>query len=183
MSSIKYTKIYSRVMILLISVLILGGCITEEDSCKSIVATVGEPDMTASPVFAATTVAQNTTIDVNIAVDEETIEGTVYLLPVGSQDIADTVSTMLFTTVDAGLAETVAVTLTIATPPTGDYYPVVVLCDSVFTTCTTGAGYFEDISGLLAEGGNYVRGTANGGTTDLSSLGDSCVDVVTVEVL
>lgn len=180
----QFPKKHFYLITLLVSVLLLSSCITEEDSCKDTVITAGEPDLTTTVGFSVATLTQaDTTVVVNVPVDGETLEGTVYLLPVGSQNVADQVATVPFVTVNAGVAETVPVTLPLATPPLGTYYPVVVLCDPSVASCTTGAGYVGDISGLLADTGNYVRGTANGGSVDLSSLADSCVLISTVDVI
>jgi len=169
-------------LILVAATLLLGACVNDNNSCDSPVKTAGEPDLTDSPVFLSATVAQNTSVDINVPVDSETVEGTVYLLPSGSQNIADSVSTTLFMVTTPGVAETVTVTMPIGTPATGLYYPVVLLCDSVFATCTQGAGYVEDISGILTDPGVYVRGTADGGNIDLSSIKDSCVNINSIQV-
>lgn len=181
----RHANLAYRLIVLLVAALFLGGCLSEDDSCEEILVTAGEPDMTASPVFLLATVAPGADVDVNIAVDDETLGGTVYLLPVGSQDVATQVATMPVLPVMAGAAETVTVTLTVDAAAAADtYYPVVVLCNIAdAAACTIGAGYTEDISGILAEQGNYVRGTANGGTVDLSSLQDACFAVNTVAVL
>jgi len=180
------SKKYIQLMFLLLSALLLGSCQNNEDNtCSGVVETAGEPDLTAAASFDSATVVQNGTVNVSVPVDGETSEGTVFLLPVGSQTVAGAVATVPFVTLNANVAETVTfpIVLTAAIPQTvGFYYPMVVLCDTAVATCTKGAGYVEDISGLLADTGNYVRGTANGGTVDLSSLIDSCVPITTVEV-
>jgi hypothetical protein len=174
-----------RYLLLVMIISLLGGCFDSNDECDEIVSTAGEPDMTAAAVFAAGTVAQGGMVDVNIAVDEETLGGTVYLLPVGSQDVTDQVATSLIVPVVAGSAETVTVTLTVdGAAALGNYYPAVVLCNIADAAmCNIGAGYVEDISGILADSGNYVRGTADGGTVDLSSLKDSCININRVGVI
>ncbi len=179
----RHTKKTIQLTVLLLSALLLGSCQNNEDNvCSGIVETAGEPDLTATASFNPTSLVRaDTTVDVNVPVDGETAAGTVYLLPVGSQNVADQVATATFTAT-LGAAEIVPVSLTFSNLPVGTYYPAAVLCDSLVGTCTVGAGYVEDISGFLADTGNYVRGTANGGTVDLSSLIDSCIIVNKVEV-
>lgn len=181
------TKKTIQLIVLLLSSLLLGSCQNNDNnSCDGVVETAGEPDLTATASFDSATVAQNGMVNISVPVDGETSEGTVFLLPVGSQTVADAVATVPFVTLNANVAETVNVpiVLTVAIPQTlGFYYPMVVLCDPSVSTCTKGAGYVEDISGFLADTGNYVRGTADGGTVDLSSLIDSCIIVNKVEVV
>ncbi len=179
------TKKTIQLIFLLSLALLLGSCQNNEDStCDSVAETAGEPDLTGTASFTPTTLVRaDTTVTVDVPVDGETLEGTVYLLPVGKQNTGttDVISSNTFTSA-AGVAETVPVTLTFSNPLVDTYYPAVVLCDAV-GACTKGAGYVEDISGLLADTGNYVRGNLKGdGTVNLSSLIDSCVPITTVNV-
>ena len=162
-----------QIGLLAITILSVSACTPKEDDECLIEDRAGRPDLTRSPVFAASSVTAGNTIDVEVSVDGDTAGGTVSLLPVNSQDIAgDSAGDTPFVATPGGI-ETVVVTITVDGAATaGNYYPAVVLCDDAM--CTSGTGYIADLTGFLADG-NYLKANADGGNVDLGSLANSCV--------
>lgn len=165
--------------------LLLSACSDHPDElCELPASVVGSPDLMGSPAFSALVISPGDTVTVSVPVDDETRTVMVDFAATGTTGTLDSPGFTDILTLPGGVLAAQTVDVDVIIPGsgvlTGDYYPVILLCNGDIATCSTTVAYAEDPTGFISQS-NYVRGQgsydqATSSTSfDSSSISNSCV--------